>query len=176
MHVDVAVVLERNGLDRPGPSALSPTGHMDQARCMGSYIVVGIDGSAESVAALRWAIAEAALRHVSVKALHCWAYPTSVGVPSMMLTDVELMRKSSVALVEDVIAQATAGAPTTVAIDPIITEGSASHALIDASDGAELVVVGARGHGGFLGLLIGSVANQVVHHAACPVVVIPKPA
>ncbi len=143
---------------------------------MSSYIVVGIDGSTESIAALRWAIHEAVMRNVPIKALHCWSYPTSVGVPSMMLTDVELIRKSSVALVHDVITQATAGSATPVAIDPVITEGSASHALIDASKGAELVVVGARGHGGFLGLLIGSVANQVVHHAACPVVVVPKSA
>lgn len=146
---------------------------------MSSRIVVGIDGSDESVAALRWAIAEASLRKTGILALHCWVYPTSVGFPTMMLTDVGMIQKSSEALLADVIAQASAGSPATaptVPIESVVTEGSAAQALVDASEGAEMVVVGARGHGGFMGLLIGSVASQVVHHAKCPVVVIPKPA
>ncbi len=141
---------------------------------MSARIVVGVDGSDESIGALRWALAEAALRGASLLVLHAWAYPTSVGIPTMRLIDIDGMRESSEALLADAIRKATAGSPSTVSVDAVATEGSAAHALVDAGEGADLVVVGARGHGGFLGLILGSVANQVLHHATCPVVVVPK--
>lgn len=94
----------------------------------------------------------------------------------MRLVDLGVMKESSEALLADAVRNATAGAPSTVAIDPVVTEGAAARALVDASEGADLLVVGARGHGGFLGLVLGSVATQVVHHATCPVVVVPSAA
>ena len=84
------------------------------------------------------------------------------------------MKESSEALLAEAVRNAAAGTPSTVSIDPVVTEGSAAQALVDASEGADLLVVGARGHGGFLGLVLGSVANQVLHHATCPVVIVPK--
>ena len=141
---------------------------------MSERIVVGVDGSDESIAALRWARREAALRNASLRAIHAWAYPTAVGFPTMRLVDIGVMRESSEALLADAIAKATADSPSTVSVDAVVTEGSAAQALLDASEGADLLVVGARGHGGFLGLVLGSVANQVVHHATCPVVIVPK--
>jgi nucleotide-binding universal stress UspA family protein len=57
-------------------------------------------------------------------------------------------------------------------VNEIVTQGSPAQALLSASKGADLLVVGRRGHGGFLGLLLGSVATQVVNHATCPVVVV----
>ncbi len=140
---------------------------------MDARIVVGVDGSDESLAALRWALREAALRGASLVVLHAWAYPTAVGFPTMRLVDLGVMKESSEALLADAIRDATTGSPSTVSIDPVVTEGSAAQALVDASEGADLLVVGARGHGGFLGLVLGSVATQVVHHATCPVVVVP---
>lgn len=62
-----------------------------------------------------------------------------------------------------------------LATERLILEGSPSRVLLDASQGAALLVVGAGGRGGFLGLLLGSVASQVVNHGVCPVVVVPKP-
>ncbi len=143
---------------------------------MDARIVVGVDGSDESLAALRWALREAALRGASLLVLHAWAYPAAVGFPTMRLVDPGVMKESSEALLADAVRNATAGAPSTVAIDPVVTEGAAARALVDASEGADLLVVGARGHGGFLGLVLGSVATQVVHHATCPVVVVPSAA
>ena len=55
-------------------------------------------------------------------------------------------------------------------------EGPAAKVLVEAAEGAEILVVGKRGHGGFLGLLIGSITNQVANHATCPVVIVPGPA
>lgn len=141
---------------------------------MDARIVVGVDGSDESMAALRWALREAALRGASLRVLHAWSYPAVVGFPTMRLVDIGVMRESSEALLADAIAKASSGSPSTVSIDPVVTEGSAAQALVDASEGADLLVVGARGHGGFLGLVLGSVATQVVHHATCPVVVVPS--
>lgn len=141
---------------------------------MSGRVVVGVDGSDESVAALRWALREASLRGASLRVLHAWAYPTAVGFPTMRLVDIGVMRESSEALLADAIAKATADSPPTVSIDAVVTEGSAAQALLDASEGADLLVVGTRGRGGFLGLVLGSVANQVVHHATCPVVIVPK--
>ena len=60
-----------------------------------------------------------------------------------------------------------------VAINRIVTEGDPASALIDAAQGAEMLVVGSRGHGGFVGLLLGSVSHKVIHHAPCPVLVVP---
>ena len=141
---------------------------------MDARIVVGVDGSDESIAALRWALREAALREASLRVLHAWSYQAAVGFPAMRLVDIGVMRESSEALLADAIAKARSGSLSTVSIDPVVTEGSAAQALVDASEGADLLVVGARGHGGFLGLVLGSVATQVVHHATCPVVVVPS--
>jgi nucleotide-binding universal stress UspA family protein len=138
-------------------------------------IVVGVDGSDASVAALRWARREAVLRGSVVRALHCWTYPTAAGIPSMMLSDLPSIQRSSEAVLAEAIARATDDSIEPVSIETVLAEGSPGHALIEASDGADLLVVGVRGHGGFRGLLLGSVANQVVHHARCPVVVVPRP-
>jgi nucleotide-binding universal stress UspA family protein len=59
-------------------------------------------------------------------------------------------------------------------ITTTVKQGSASQALLKAAEDADLLVVGRRGHGGFIGLLIGSTAEQVAHHAPCPVVVVPS--
>ena len=61
-------------------------------------------------------------------------------------------------------------------MEPIVPSASPANALLDIARGAELLVVGTRGHGGFAGLLLGSVSQQVSHHAPCPVVIVPGPA
>jgi nucleotide-binding universal stress UspA family protein len=135
-------------------------------------IVVGVDGSAGSAAALQWAVRQAERSGATVVAVQSWEYPFvgdltgSTAMPSQ-----DFMREGAEASVRHVIDQVTVPDGVTVAIE--VVEGLASHVLIERSKGAAMLVVGSRGHGGFLGLLIGSVATQCVNHATVPVVVVP---
>jgi nucleotide-binding universal stress UspA family protein len=142
-------------------------------------IVVGVDGSEPSKGALRWAIEEAQLRQATVRAVHAWE-PVVIGpapgdiaaapAPYDIVTVVEQIEEGARALVERTVVE-VAGANPVVQVEPVASEGSPAQVLIDESAGAELVVVSSRGHGGFASLLLGSVSNQVAHHARCPVVI-----
>jgi nucleotide-binding universal stress UspA family protein len=134
-------------------------------------IVVGVDGSDGSRNALAWALAEARLRGVNVHAVHVWSSP-SVGAAPLAppLIDFEQLEDEARTLLDDVIAQADA---REVVVHKHVYEGYPSRCLLDAAGEADLVVVGSRGRGGFAGLLLGSVSQQVAHHASCPVVVVP---
>ena len=134
-------------------------------------IVVGIDGSDTSLEALRWAITEARRRGDRVEVLHCWHIPYYGDVSGMMPVPGNVMEEASQAILADALAAVAADADG-VAISGRAVQGAAAHTLIEASATADLVVVGRRGHGGFVGLLMGSVATQVAGHAACPVVVV----
>jgi nucleotide-binding universal stress UspA family protein len=137
-------------------------------------IVVGIDGSDESTRALTWAVTEARLRGAHLTVMHAWHPPYVAGgyplVP--VIYDLELYEKAAQQLLDDAVdAIDLTGLSGGVARQ--LVEGGAASALLAASEDAALVVVGARGVGGFLGLLVGSVSTQVTHHASCPVVVVP---
>jgi nucleotide-binding universal stress UspA family protein len=139
-------------------------------------IVVGVDGSDASKAALRWALAEAKLRGDSVLAVHAWqvpVLPVDVGPPPVPALDTVTMlpdlERNARALVERVVEEVAADAG--VEVETVAIEGAPATVLIDAARDAELLVVGSRGHGGFLGLLLGSVSMQVALHAPCPVVI-----
>ncbi len=135
-------------------------------------IVVGVDGSENSRAALRFAIAEAKAHGASVQAIMAWHRPYMGDAWAMPIPiDIAEMEK---AYREELEAFVAAADPDGV-VEPVIIEGSAAQGLIDAGHGALLLVVGSRGHGGFLGLLLGSVSNQVAAHAPCPVVIVPAP-
>jgi nucleotide-binding universal stress UspA family protein len=145
-------------------------------------IVVGVDGSEASNKALSWALAEARLRGDTVVALHAWAlpYPAPTALPGALLAPVEpgmaveggmadALRKGA----EDLLAHAVSRAgPAGVTIEQRLVEAPAATALIEEAKGAELLVVGSRGHGGFAGLLLGSVSQQCANHAPCPVVIV----
>lgn len=139
-------------------------------------IVVGVDGSEGSAVALRWAIDDAHRRHATVDAVHAWLYPYMGDVAGMAVSVLgeDEMQQSARAVLDGAIA---AVGPTgdDVTINPVLVHGSAATALLQTATGAELLVVGSRGHGGFMGLLLGSVSQQCVHHAPCPVVVVPHP-
>jgi nucleotide-binding universal stress UspA family protein len=136
-------------------------------------IVVGIDGSEPSRRALRWAVEEARLRGATVEAVHAWAPPFVGGYPytATVFEPAEFERAAKDLL--DGVVDATDGAGLPAPIERQVVEGPAPRALLDASKGAALLVVGSRGRGGFAGLLLGSTSQQVCHHATCPVVVIP---
>ena len=141
-------------------------------------VVVGVDGSDSSRRALAWALAEAELRKASVDIVHAWEPPLIVGFGSLSGSAVELggspyEEQATLLLDEMIAAAATKELPAP--IDAIAVRGSASRALLETAKGADLIVVGSRGRGGFAGLLLGSVSQQVVQHARCPVVVVPPP-
>lgn len=128
-------------------------------------IVVGVDGSDESREALRWAVAEARLRHGTVEVVHAyWALP-------MLSGETEDAEEPESALHRFVLE--TVGSDPGVTLTTSLVQGrQASAVLIDAAHGADLLVVGSRGSGGFAGLLLGSVAHQCALHAPCPIVIV----
>ena len=137
-----------------------------------SGIVVGVDGSPHSQSALDWAMAEAALRNVPVIVLAVAPAAGSIwGITSQFDPSeetLEKVRQAATAMVDKAAASHGAQAVTVHTVS-----GVPADELIKASDGADLVVVAARGTGGFARLAMGSVSNQVAHHAHCPVVVVP---
>lgn len=136
-------------------------------------IVAGVDGSQPSVEALRWAVHQAELTGGTVDAVIAWQYPVSaIGLgwapaPGLDGSDfAELAAKTLSDAVEE------AGAGSDVAVHQIVLDGNPAQVLLDTAAGADLLVVGSRGHGGFTDALIGSVSQRCVHHAHCPVVVV----
>ena len=147
-----------------------------QEYAKGSRIVAGVDGSESSLSALRWAIRQAGLTGAAVDAVAAWHNPVMAAsygyVPVPVGTGEDYDFKE---ITEKILADAisSAQAPDSdVRVRSNVIEGNAAQALIDASDGAELLVVGSRGHGGFTEALLGSVSQHCVHFARCPVVVI----
>jgi len=138
-------------------------------------IVVGVDGSEESKRALRWAAAEAKLRGAALRVVHAWTFPYIAAGPGLdpvldaqMIEDV---RRNAEELVQHELA-ALGDEAAGVDVERVVVEGAPAPALIEAARGSDLLVVGSRGHGGFSGLLLGSVSQQCSHHAPCPLVIV----
>jgi nucleotide-binding universal stress UspA family protein len=132
-------------------------------------IVVGVDGSESAQRALAWAVGQARLTGAVVEAVIAWQYPNAYGYPVPIL-DVDFPGLAT-KTVTDAIAQVPAGTGG-AEIRYRVVEGNSARVLVDASAGADLLVVGSRGHGGFVEALLGSVGQHCVQHAQCPVVVI----
>ena len=139
-------------------------------------IVVGIDGSPGSIAALRFAVEEARFRGAELRVVNAWHIPPAVYGSGWAPAPIDLdeYRKLAKKALEESIEEAGA-ASAGVTVTPILREGQPADLLCLEAKNADLIVVGSRGLGGFRGLLIGSVSQQVVHHAPCPVVVVPSP-
>ena len=138
-------------------------------------VVVGVDGSPGSQHALDFALTEAGLRGASVRAVCTWDYPVAVG--SGFVVPFEDLESGAAAVLADSLARATEDAPAaTPPVSTTVRCGHASAVLVDEAKDAALLVVGSRGHGGFVGMLIGSISQGCVTHAPCPVVVVPAPA
>ncbi len=133
-------------------------------------IVVGVDGSVPSKAALAWAVRQAKLTGAVVEAVIAWNYPGTYGYPAPIGDDANY-EELAARVVTDAIAE-VAGPAGPVEIRSEVVEGNPAAALLAASAGAELLVVGSRGHRGFVEALLGSVSQHCVHHATCPVVII----
>jgi len=139
-------------------------------------IVVGIDGSQGARRALEWAVGEAKIRDAHLVVVHAWLEPAAVAVGSVIAAGgvgPEIFEEAAQRTVADVL-----GAVDTTAlpqgIESHVVAGAPAQALLDAAREADMIVVGSRGLGGFTGLLLGSVSQQVAHHATCPVVIIPS--
>jgi nucleotide-binding universal stress UspA family protein len=138
-------------------------------------VVVGVDGSEGSRRALRWAAAEAVVRNDPLVLVHVWDRPQAyapLGLGAYPV-DPEPVHEAATHLLEQLVAEARELARG-VDVRGELVEGPPASGLLEASRTADLVVVGSRGHGGFASLLLGSVSQQVAHHASCPVVIVPE--
>jgi nucleotide-binding universal stress UspA family protein len=130
-------------------------------------IVVGVDGSAHSLAALEWAITEARMRQGRIRLITAWYYPPLASTVGDGVIDDTFKQAAERAHARAVAAVADAGVPVTGQV----VENSPGVALLHAAPDADLVIVGAHGHGGLAGGLLGSVAAHVIHHARCSVLI-----
>lgn len=134
-------------------------------------ILVGIDGSENSLRALRWALDEARTRGDVVELVHAWHFPYVADPTGMIPFPTGALEECGEAIIADALRSVTTEAEG-VTVTTRIAQGTGASPLIEASHDADLVVIGRRGHGGFLTLVMGSVAQQVAAHAHCPVVVV----
>jgi nucleotide-binding universal stress UspA family protein len=144
-------------------------------------IVVGVDGSNASRTALRWAAEEARLRGARLEAVYVYEHSPSwqmygysaeiAAIPVSAMPDDRHSRELARSLVERLVTEL---GDVGIEVDAIAHEDRRpAHALVERSRTADLLVVGSRGRGGFAGLVLGSVSQQCVQHATCPVVVMP---
>jgi nucleotide-binding universal stress UspA family protein len=134
-------------------------------------IVVGVDGSPASVSALEWADRQASLTGAVVEAVTAWRFPmTYGGFP----VDAGADWPANAQAAQDTAVKEALGDEATALVRRV-AEGHPVRVLLDAAADAELLVVGSRGHGGFAGMLLGSVSEHVVAHAPCAVVVVKTP-
>ena len=135
---------------------------------MTGIVVAGIDGSESSRRALAWAAEEARLRGARLRVVHAWSYLDQAGGafdPTYSEDDARQLLDEAVT---------AAGIETGgLDIERKTVNDLPARGLLDAAGDADLLVVGARGMGGFRGLLLGSVSQQVAQHAPCPVVIVP---
>jgi nucleotide-binding universal stress UspA family protein len=138
-------------------------------------IIVGVDGSGHSQRALKWAMNEAAVRHLPLSILT--VHQAIVGYAGGVVTspqDLELTEQIQAAVKADadkVLAELNGPHPESVTVKAV--HGFPVEELVNASRDADMIVLGSRGAGGFTRLMLGSTAGQVVQHAHCPVTIVP---
>lgn len=135
-----------------------------------SRVIVGIDGSEHAERALRHAVTEARLRDATLELVLAVQEPVMVADPVLVpMPPSDQLREQGFALLEEVEQRVdTSG----LEVERIVAIGHTANVLCDVAKGADLLVVGSRGFGGFRGLLVGSVTQQVVAHSPCPVLVV----
>lgn len=136
------------------------------------WIVVGVDGSEGSLDAVRWAADEAGLRHDRLVLVHAWHVPVSLGLADAVgpIIDWSFLGEAASKVVKRA---HQALHLSQVEVEELVVNDHPVPALLHASEGADLLVVGSRGLSGFSGLLLGSVSQGVLHQAPCPVTVVP---
>jgi nucleotide-binding universal stress UspA family protein len=145
-----------------------------QVEPSGERIVVGVDGSPSSKAALKWAVRQAALTGSTIEAVTAWHIPPMYGgygwVPVSTADPMNFDEIAAKTLNEAIAECVHPDSP--VRVTTKVVEGSPAQVLLDAAEGADLLVVGSRGHGGFASALLGSVSQHCASHSPCPVVII----
>ena len=136
-------------------------------------IVTGVDGSTGSQQALRWAVEQARRTGQTVHAVISWEIPVDYG-DAYLIDRVDFAAESGSMLKQTV--DTVLGGTDTPGVEQHVRRGHPVRVLLDAAAGADLLVVGSRGHGGFVGMLLGSVSQHLAAHAPCPVVVVPPAA
>ena len=132
-------------------------------------IVVGIDGSPASIDALEWAGRQAHLTHATLEAIMTWNWPTNAGWTMYLPEGYDPSEG-----MPEILSKAADDLRTKfpgIEVTPRVVQGHPAQILVEASKGADLLVVGSRGHGEFVGMLIGSVSEHCATNAHCPVLV-----
>jgi nucleotide-binding universal stress UspA family protein len=140
-------------------------------------IVVGVDGSPHSKTALRWAVTQARLVDATIDAISAWQDPATIGATygwSPMMYTGDSLATIAEKVLTDTIAEVAGQADKPVEIRSRVVQGHPAEVLPEAATGAEMLVLGSRGHGTFAGILLGSVSQHCVQHAPCPVLVVPQ--
>ena len=165
---------------RGGGRTADPSTDVTDVAAVAGRIVVGIDGSTGSAAALHWAVEEAQLRGAEVHAVMAWQQPVAIGAASGLTLGMDpaigaefVLAAAADAEAASLVAKVGAGSDVVIVCEAL--EGYPAKTLIQAAEDAALLVVGTRGHGGFVGALVDSVSHYVVAHATCPVVVVANP-
>jgi nucleotide-binding universal stress UspA family protein len=135
-------------------------------------IVVGVDGSEHGERALDWAIKEANLRGARLRLVAAWHLPPTVYSGPGYIPTLGTRESFEEFASEAAEAAATRAREAGVEADSLVREGQAAEILLEEAANADMLVVGSRGHGGFAGLLLGSVSAQCAHHARCPLMVV----
>jgi len=141
-----------------------------EAPSAGARIVVGVDGSEPSKLALGWALSIAATTGASINAVMAWHFPVNYGWGFVPPDEWDPETDATKCLTDTV--DETFGAERPTGLRLLVRQGLPAKVLLDESKGATMLIVGSRGHGGFSGLLLGSVSANCAEHASCPVLVI----
>jgi nucleotide-binding universal stress UspA family protein len=160
-----------------GTSTEPSTAAGQHAGTTAETVIVGVDGSSASVAALAWAARYAEATGADLIAMLAWHYPSVAGGPPVGVAPEAVtsqVEKSRYDILDKAIGDACAGRPS-VRVQRKVVYGHPAQALIDESKDASLLVVGSKGYGGFRGMMLGSISTHCVSHASCPVTVV-KPA
>jgi nucleotide-binding universal stress UspA family protein len=133
-------------------------------------VVVGVDGSESSKHALRWAARQAGFTGATLEAVTGWEYPAFFGFAPTVPDGIDYGELAGRALDQSI--DEVFGADRPARLETRVVARHPALALVEASEGADLLVVGSRGYGGFADALLGSVSTYCIHHAHCPVTVI----
>lgn len=137
------------------------------------HVIVGVDGSPESIEALAWAARYAKATGAKITAVHAWHYPAAgpvpAGRPAQPITD--QVRATMQEILDKALTEVF-GTTSPGNADTKVAYGHPAMVLVNESEGADLLVVGNRGHGAFHGMMLGSVSIHCVTNATCPVVVV----
>jgi len=150
--------------DTDGATNEGPSGVPGEHR-----IVAGVDGSEASNAALAWAARQATLTGSTLEVVMAWQWPTAYGFPPYYPADFDPAEDAR-KLLDGAVSEVRRDHPD-ITVRPVLIDGNPAPSLVERSLGADLLVVGSRGHGEFVGMLLGSVSQHCVSNAHCPVLV-----